>query len=59
MGNIMKKDIDKAYRLYKEGKYKEVILHVHSIYGWKEGELGKQEYTKEKAKWCLKQLWVN
>jgi len=47
--------IEEAYRLYEEGKYKEVVQLVDSLYGWKEGEL-ERAYTKEEAEWCLKQL---
>ena len=44
-----------ALSFYEQNKYKEVVLLVDSVYGWKENEL-KRKYTKEEAEWCLKQL---
>lgn len=54
---IAEKIKENVMDLYQQGKYKEVIVFVDSIFGWKEGEI-EQEYTKEKAEWCLRQLGV-
>lgn len=43
-----------AKRLYKEGKYQEVIDYVDGLFGWKPGELERKEGSEqENAKWCL------
>jgi hypothetical protein len=51
-----KQNKQKAMALYMRGKYKEVCDFVDGLYGWNSGEVGKRQFTKEEAEWCLKQL---
>lgn len=45
--------------LFNDGKYKEVITLVDSLFGWTQEELGRKEdeYTFANAQWALKLIY--
>lgn len=54
----LSKEINLANEMYTKGDYKGVIIFIDSLYGWGEGELGR-EYTQEEAARCMKVLGVS
>lgn len=45
-----------AIEMFQRGSYKEVIVFVDSLFGWREDELEREGYTQEEAIRCIKVL---
>lgn len=43
-------------KLFNQGKYEDVIREIDSRFGWSSEELGREDFTREEAEWCLKQI---